>query len=69
MAKRKADDEIAITIKLRGEPKAVIAALVNGLPKPALEKLRDRMALEVENRRAKPSARRRRVKIEISGRK
>lgn len=65
MAKK--SDEIAITIKLRGEPAAVVGALVNGLPKPAIEELRDRMALEVERRRAKPARRRRRVKIAIRG--
>lgn len=66
---KKFRDEIAITIKLAGEPAAVVGALVNGLPREALEALRDRMGDELEKRRAKPARGRRRVKLAITGRK
>lgn len=65
MAKQNKPDELAITIKLRGEPKAVVGALVNGLPREALEQIRDRMALEATRRAKKPARGRRRVKMTI----
>jgi hypothetical protein len=65
MAKQKTKDEISITIKLAGEPTAVVGALANGLPREALEQLRDRMGEEIEKRRANPAPGRRRVKVAI----
>ena len=62
MAKR-FKDEISITLKLAGEPSAVVGALVNGLPREAIVALRDRMGEELEKRRANPARGRRRVTI------
>jgi hypothetical protein len=54
---------ITITLKLRGEPAAVVAALANGLPVDALEGIRDGMTAELEARRKRPARGKRRVTI------
>lgn len=54
---------ITISLKLRGEPAAVVAALANGLPREALEQIRDGMIDELDARRRKTRPGRRRVQI------
>jgi hypothetical protein len=60
---------ITVSLTLRGEPLAVVAALVNGLPKDALEGIRDGMQRELEERQKKPARGRRRMTITVSNRK
>jgi cytochrome P450 len=60
---------ITVSLTLRGEPTAVVAALANGLPLDALEGIRDGMQRELEERTRKPARGRRRVSIKVSNRK
>lgn len=46
------DDKLAVTLTLKGDPHDVIAALANGLPREALEKLRDALEDELQARAA-----------------
>lgn len=46
------DDKLAVTITLKGDPNDVITALANGLPREALEKLRDALEDELQARAA-----------------
>jgi|GraSoiStandDraft_49_1057285.scaffolds.fasta_scaffold120884_3 hypothetical protein len=63
MAKAKA--LITVSLTLRGEPAAVVAAMANGLPVDALEGIRDGMQRELEERQKKPARGRRRVSITV----
>jgi hypothetical protein len=54
---------IEITLKLRGEPTAVVHALAHGLPVEALEGIRGGMVAELEKRRARPQKGTRRMTI------
>jgi hypothetical protein len=47
------DDELSVNITLRGEPTKVINALAHGLPREALEQLRDAFIAETEKRAAR----------------
>lgn len=60
---------ITVSLTLRGEPTAVVAALANGLPVEALEGIRDGMQRELEERQQKPARGRRRMTITVSNRK
>ena len=53
--------EIEITLTLRGNPAGVVNAIANGLPRQALEGIRDGMIAELEARKKKPARRPRRV--------
>lgn len=66
---RKGTGEITITLKLRGEPKAVVAALANGLPVEALEGIRGGMVEELEKRKRRPAKGTRRLVIRGRARK
>jgi hypothetical protein len=67
MAKAKA--LITVSLTLRGEPAAVVAAMANGLPVDALEGIRDGMQAELEKRARTPARGRRRVSIKVTNRK
>lgn len=44
-------DGIEVSVKLKGDPGAVIQALCHGLPREALEQLRDALGAELAKRR------------------
>lgn len=44
------DENIEVTLTLRGKPEHVIKALVSGMPREALEQLRDALGEELEKR-------------------
>lgn len=67
--RRMKKDEIEITVRLAGEPSAVVDALANGLPRPALEALRDRLCAAVIERQIKPGRGRRRVSITVGNKR
>jgi hypothetical protein len=52
---KKNTGEIMITLKLRGEPAAVVRALAHGLPVEALEGIRGGMVEELEKRKRRPA--------------
>jgi hypothetical protein len=56
---------ITVSLTLRGEATAVVAALANGLPVDALEGIRDGMQAELEKRERTPARGRRRVTITV----
>ncbi len=45
--KKLAPDEVELTITLVGDPTAVVHAVVNGMPRAALEKLASEMQREI----------------------
>ena len=46
------DDEKAVEVTIRGDPAQIIPALVNGLPREALEQIRDAIQAELKSRQA-----------------
>lgn len=62
-------NEIGMTIRITGEPTAVVDALANGFPRAVLEALRDRLCVEVLERQRKPGRGNRRVSITVGKRK
>lgn len=65
----KANALITVSLTLRGEPQAVVAAMAHGLPLDALEGIRDGMQAELEKRARKPLSGRRRMTIKVTNRK
>lgn len=43
-------DELEVTVKLKGEPEAVIKALCHGLPREALMQMQDALGAELAKR-------------------
>lgn len=68
MAKTLPKGTIEIVVKLRGEPRAVVKALANGLPLEALEGIHEGMKKELAKRERNPARGRRPVRITVSNR-
>lgn len=51
--KKLAQDELEVSVVLRGKPEAVVSAMVNGFPLKALESLRDAFDNELRQRKGR----------------